>query len=213
MKTKLLILILALGIVPFLLEAQFYSPLPNFYKPIDSATIAKNKQEQLKKGETDFGMTMGAGYSSFAGGTMNSYIAPEFKYQVNENLRLNVTSIISRSNFSMNQGSSFMAAQSQPTNFGFRGSGIFTPTEKLSVRFSGTYMENDQSMMPLNRFPHQNQNMNYKSMSFGVGYQISKNSSVNVEFRFSNGNDGMFSPYNNSVYSPYNPYNPNHFGW
>jgi hypothetical protein len=212
MKTKTFIIILALGLLPYLAEAQFYSPLPKFYRPIDSATIAKNKQEQLKKGEADFGMTMGAGYSSFAGGAMNSYIAPNMKYQVTENFQLNVRSIISRSSINMSQGGSFAANQGQPTGFGFSSSGIYNPTEKLSVRFSGTYMENDQSMMPLKRSPQQNYNMNYKAMSFGVGYKISKKTSINFEFSFSNGTNNMYSPYHNNYYSPFSrPYN--HHGY
>jgi hypothetical protein len=216
MKTNIFIFILALGILPFLSEAQYYSPLPKFYRPIDSATIAKNKQEQLKKGEADFGMTMGAGYSSFAGGAMNSYIAPNMKYQVTENFQLNVQSIISRSSINMSQGGSFAANQSQPTGFGFSSSGIYNPTDKLYVRFSGTYMENDQSMMPLNRYPQQDQSMNYKSMSFGVGYKISEKTSINFEFGFSNGTNGMYSPYRNNYYSPfgsYNHYNHDPFRW
>lgn len=214
MKTKSILIILAITALPYLLNAQFYSPLPKFYQPIDSSTIAENKKQQMHKGETDFGVTMGTGFSSFAGGAMNSYIAPNMKYQLTEDFRLDLGTIISTTNSGLMQSSGFQANSNPPDNFGFSGRGIYTPNERLSLSFSGTYMESDNAMVPLNRYTQQNNQMNYKSMSFGMGYKISENSSISLEFRFSSGDNGMFSPYNNrSFNSPYRHYNNQPFFW
>ena len=213
MKTKTLLITIMIAVFPFLLEAQLYSPLPKFYQPIDSATIAKNKQKRMHKGETDFGVTMGTGFSSFAGGVMNSYIAPNMKYQLTEDFRLDVGTVISTTNSGLMQGGGFQANSNSPNNFGFSGRGVYTPTEKLSISFSGAYMEYDNAMQPFNRYPQQNNQMNYKSMSFGLGYQISENASINFEFGYSNGGNGLYSPYNNSFHSPFSPHNTQPFFW
>lgn len=213
MKTKTIIITIALITVPFFLKAQFYSPLPKFYQPVDSATIAENKKEQMHKGETDFGVTMGTGYSSFSGGVMNSYIAPKMKYQLTEDFRLDVGTMISTTNSGLSQSSIIQSSNNSPKNFGFSGRGIYTPTEKLSISFSGTYMEFDNAMQPFNHYPRQNNDMNYKSMSLGMGYEITEKSSINIEFRYSNGNNGMYSPYNNNFHSPHSPYNNQSFFW
>ena len=213
MKTKLILIILAITALPYFLNAQFYSPLPKFYQPIDSSTIAKNKRQQMHEGETDFGVTMGTGFSSFAGGAMNSYIAPNMKYQLTEDFRLDVGTVISTTNSGLMQNSSLQANSNNPDNFGFSGRGTYTPNERLSISFSGTYMESDNAMVPLNRNTQHNNQMNYQSMSFGMGYKISESSSINIEFRYSSGDNGMFSPYNNrSFNSPYRHHN-NHFFW
>ena len=201
------------AVFPYFLEAQIYTPLPKFYQPIDSATIAKNKQKQMHEGETDFGVTMGTGFSSFGGGVMNSYIAPNMKYQLTEDFRLDVGTIISTTNSGFMQGGGFQANSSSPNNFGFSGRGVYTPTEKLSISFSGAYMEYDNAMQPFNRYPQQNNEMNYKSMSFGLGYKISENASINFEFGYSNGGNGLYSPYNNSFHSPFSPHNTQPFFW
>jgi len=213
MKTKALLIIIMLAVFPFFLEAQYYSPLPKFYQPVDSATIAKNKQKQMHKGETDFGVTMGTSFSSFAGGAMNSYIAPNMKYQLTEDFRLDFGTIISTANSGLMQNAGFQANSNSPDNFGFSGRGIYTPTDKLSISFSGSYMKDNNPMHPFKRFPGQNNEMSYKSMSFGLGYEISENTSISFEFGYSNNNNGLFSPYNNNFNSPYNRYNNQPFFW
>jgi len=214
MKTKYILLIIGLFALPNFMNAQIYQQLPNFYHPIDSATIAKNMQEQqMKKGEADFGVTMGTGFSSFSGGMMNSYIAPNVQYQMTDNFRLNMTTMISTTNTNFGNGSSTFASQHDPKNFGISGSGIYSPSNKLTFSFSGTYLQ-DNSMQPFNRHPTQNPvNMDYKSMSLRMGYQISENSSLSIEFGFSNRQNGFYTPANPMYNGYHSPYGNQRFFW
>ena len=207
MKIKVLIIILL--VAPLSLMAQRYQPLPNFYRPIDSATVAQNKQQEQDK--TDFGVTLGTGFSSFSGNSMmQSYVAPHFNYQVNENLQLQFTGIVATSNgslFNNNQG--FVPSNNSAESYAFSGSGVYQATEKLTFSAGASYMEN--SMKPFNLYPNQQQT-DYKSFSFGMGYKFNENTSIGLEFRFSDGYNPYYSPYNN--FHNTNPFYSNHpFGW
>jgi long-subunit fatty acid transport protein len=198
-KKALIILFL---LVPFIGNAQIYKTLPNFYRPIDSATIAKNKADQGDK--TDFGVTVGTGFSSFSGNSMmQSYVAPHFNYKVNDKLQLNFSGVIANSNTSILGGSQpgFSVPRNGKESYALSGGSTYQATENFQIRMQGTYVEN--SMQPFNLYP-QNRNNSYKSFSFGMGYKFNENTSIGVEFRVSDGYNPYYSPY-------YNSYNRNPF--
>lgn len=216
MNRTVILFAVILGILSSLnTAAQRFMPLPKFYRPIDSAAIAEN-QQKLEKGQTDFGMTVGTGFSTGNyGSMMNSYIAPNVQYQATEDLQLNFSGIFSTGKGSLQPGGpSFSSGQLNPQSYGISGQGIYTPTNKLTVSFSGTVMENS-SIQPFNLYPSQNTNMNYKSMSLGVGYQFSEKTSISFQFRMSDGGNMFYSPYNNynQMYSPFNPYHQRTYPW
>jgi len=185
---------ICLLIMPFMGFSQSYRMLPDFYQPIDSATIAQNKKVQDK---TDFGVTLGTGFSSFSGNAMmQSYIAPHFNYQVNENIQFQFTGVIARSNSSLFSGGSqgLVPYNSQPNSYAISGSSIYQPNDKMQFHARGTYVEN--SMQPFSRFPQQQQT-EYKSISFGMNYKLGENASFGVEFQFSDGLNPYYSPYRN----------------
>lgn len=172
--------------------------LPDFYQPIDSATISQN---QTTQDQADFGVTLGTGFSSFSGNSMmQSFVAPHFRYRVNENLQVQFTGVIARSNSSLFSGSSqgFVPYSSQPNSYAISGSSVYQPNENMQFHARGTYMEN--SMQPFNRFPQQQQT-DYKSISFGMNYKLGENASFGVEFQFSDGLNPYYSPYNRMFHS------------
>ena len=187
--------------LPFMGMTQNYQVLPDFYRPIDSSAIAKNKASQDK---TDFGVTLGTGFSSFGGHSMmQSYVAPHFDFQVNEKLQLNFTGVFANSNSPvLNSNQGFVPAQRDGMqSYALSGSSVYQPNENFMIRVQGTYVEN--SMQPFSLYPQQG-NTDYKSVSLGMGYKFNENTSIGIEFRVSDGYNPYYSPY-------YNSYNTNPF--
>lgn len=198
---------LILIILPVFGYSQMYQPLPNFYRPIDSATIQKAESSQDDK--VDFGLTVGTGFTSFGGQSMmNSYVAPSIDYQVNPKLTLNFTGVISNFNQTpFGSGPNFNPSDGglMPLNnnnsFAISAGGTYKPNDRMYFRAEGQHAE--PSMTPFSLYPGQNRHSSdYNALSLGMGYKISENASIDFEFRFSEGNN----PYYNS-YSPYNRHN------
>lgn len=201
---KSFIIILSLLIAPLIGSAQFYQQLPDFYQPIDSAAIAQNNQADDK---TDFGVTLGTGFSSMSGNSfMRSYVAPHFKYRFSEDLQVSFTGVFSNSNNQLFTNTPAPAGQNNSMDsYGFSGSTIYKANENLTIRAQGSYMEN--SMQPFNLYPqNQNTKTDYKSLSLGMDYKLGKNSSIGIQFNFSEGYNPYYSPYQNRLYQPHNPF-------
>ncbi|MFP3860804.1 MAG: hypothetical protein ACLFUW_08275 [Bacteroidales bacterium] len=201
---KRLIIVLSLFIVPLIGSAQIYKQLPDFYQPIDSATLAQNKQADDK---TDFGVTLGTGFSSMSGNSlMRSYVAPHFKYRFSEDLQVSFTGVFANSNNELFSSTPAPGGQNSGIDsYGFSGSTLYKANENLTIRARASYMEN--SMQPFNLYP-QNQKIktDYKSLSFGMDYKIGENSRIGVQFNFSDGYNPYYSPYQNQLYQPQNPF-------
>ncbi len=210
--------ILAFIFLPVWGSGQIYQSLPNFYQPIDSSALQASVDK--KNDPVDFGVTIGTGFTSFSGyGTMNSYVAPHMQYQVNSNLSLNFSAIISNINaspFGGNPGiaasqNSMMPLNQDNRSYGFSVGGIYQPNNNMYVRAQGQYAEN--SMSPFSLYPYQNhQAPGFNAFSLGMGYKFSEKTSIDFEFRFSNGSNRYYNPYY-APYSPINSFNRNPFLW
>ncbi|MFW5915939.1 MAG: hypothetical protein ACOCTM_00555 [Bacteroidota bacterium] len=199
---KRLFYFLMLTILPAVGSSQMFQPLPNFYRPIDSSAIQKAKESNDK---LDFGVTVGTGFTSFSGHSMmNSFVAPSIDYEVNPDLTLNFTGVISNSNhspFSSVSGFNLSERGLMPMNtndnsYALSLGGTYQPNDRMYIRAQGEHAEN--SMAPFNLYPGQDinsQSNDYNSFSLGMGYKISENASIDFEFRYSDGFNS-YSPYN-----------------
>ncbi|MFO8235942.1 MAG: hypothetical protein R6U04_11125 [Bacteroidales bacterium] len=208
---KRLLIILALLVAPLIGLAQIYQHLPDFYQPIDSATIAKNKQADNK---TDFGVTVGTGFSSMSGNSfMQSYVAPRFSYRLTEDLQVSFTGVFANSNNELFSNNLAPKAQNSGLNsYAFSGSTTYQANENLTIRARGTYLEN--SMEPFNLYPqNQNGKNNFKSMSLGMDYKIGENSKIGIRFNVSDGYNPFYSSYQNGLYQRNPIHSTNPFFW
>ena len=202
-------------LVPILAMGQQYQMLPNFYRPLDPSAVEQSGQSETTD-KVDFNMTVGTGFSSFAGhSTLRSYLAPSVEYQVNPNLNLRFTTIFSNTN-ALSPGMAASASQTgkgMPLNqgnnsFAFSGEGIYQPNDKFYIRAGGQYA--DRSMQPFSLYPQSNQvNSDCKSFHLGMGYKISESSSISFRMQLSDGYNPYANPYNqmNSPFSPHNRFN------
>lgn len=204
---KKIIYFLIFTVLPLFGYTQVYQPLPNFYRPIDSDAIQKADNSQEDK--VDFGVTLGTGFTSFGGQSMmNSFVAPSIDYQVNPNLTLNFTGVISNfdqtpfgSGPNLSPSESGLMPLNNNNSFAISVGGTYQPNERMYFRARGQHAEN--SMMPFNLYPGQDMHSSdYNALSLGMGYKISENASIDFEFRFSEGNNPYYNPY-----SPYNRHN------
>ena len=207
---KGLIYTLMLLAVPLFGAAQQYQMLPNFYRPLNPSAIEQNKD--AGSDPVDFNMSVGTGFSSFAGqSTLNSWLAPSVGYQVNPNLRLQFTGVLANTN-ALSTGSAPVPAGQKgmmPYNtggqsFSFSGEGIYQPNENFYIRAGGTYA--DQSMTPFNLYPQDNRiSSDYKSIHLGMGYKISESSSIQFQMQLSEGYNPYGNPHMNSSTSFFAP--------
>ncbi|MCF8335718.1 MAG: hypothetical protein K9H65_03860 [Bacteroidales bacterium] len=214
---KKLFYFLILTILPVFGYSQIYQPLPNFYSPIDSSVIHNAKDSNEDK--VDFGLTVGTGFTSFSGHSMmNSYVAPSIDYQVNSNFSLNFTGVISNfnqspfsstANFSPS-GDGLMPMNTSNNSYAISAGGTYQPNDRMYISAQGQHAEN--SMAPFSLYPDQNnRSFDYNSFSLGMGYKISENASIDFEFRFSEGNNPFYTPYNR--YNSFDSFNRNRFYW
>jgi len=208
---KRMIYTLVLLGIPFLAGAQQYQMLPNFYRPLDPSAIEQARQDDNDK--LDFNMTVGTGFSSLGGqSAMNSWVAPSIGYQVNSNLRIQFTGVLSNNNiFSAPSApagqNGLMPINSGGNSFALSGEGIYQPNERFYIRAGGQYA--DRSMTPFHLYPQNNRmSSDYKSLHVGMGYKISENSSIQFQMQFSDGYNPYGNPYMNSYRSPYAPHSP-----
>lgn len=208
---KRLVYIMALLFLPVFGFGQLFQPMPNFYRPIDPATIQKAQSSREEK--VDFGLTVGTGFTSYSGHSMmNSYLAPSIDYRVNSDLTLNFTGVISNFNQSPFGGSAafnpsengLMPLSTDNSSYSISAGGTYQPNDRMYVRAQGQFSES--SMSPFSLYPGQNnQSQDFHSFSLGMGYKITENTSIDFGFRFSEGNNPFYNPY-----SPYNSYNSFH---
>ena len=206
---KRLAYIFILVALPVIGMGQHYQLLPNFYRPVDPSEIRQSNKTAGDK--LDFDMTVGTGFSSFAGqSSMNTYIAPSIGYQVNSDLSLRFTGIFSNTsgmpfgNASPGSPDGTFVPLNQSNNaFSISGQGLYQPTDRLYITAGGRYTEN--SMAPFRLYPQGNSFSNdYKSFNFGMGYKISEDASISFQMRFSDGYDPFANPYNMNRYrSPF----------
>lgn len=198
---KRLAYVVILVALPLIGMGQPYQLLPNFYRPIDPSQV--NQSGQGEDDKLDFNMTVGTGFTAFGGqSTMNSFLAPSIDYQVNSNLQLRLTGVVSNIQ-DLNAGNTPFSAQPlsarMPLNrnnntYAISGEGIYQPNERLYIRAGGAYAEN--AMAPFNRYPGNNNfSTDYKSVNFGMGYKISESSSISFQMRFSDGYNPFANPY------------------
>jgi hypothetical protein len=212
---KRLAYVFILVALPVIGMSQQYQLLPNFYRPLDPSEIRQSNKTAGDK--LDFDMTVGTGFSSFAGqSAMNTYIAPSIGYQVNSDLSLRFTGIFSNTSgmpfANASAGSPQGAfAPANPSNnaFTISGQGLYQPNDRLYITAGGQYTQN--SMAPFRLYPEGNDafSNDYKSINFGMGYKISEDASISFQMRFSDGYDPFANPYNRNRYhsSPfYQPY-------
>ncbi|MDA3781365.1 MAG: hypothetical protein PF487_14235 [Bacteroidales bacterium] len=190
--------------------------LPNYYLPIDSASIAQNKENKIQKSSTyskmNFRMSMGTGITSMSGiGTSsNTYLAPSIDYRLNENLNFHFSGIFSSNNmFNENNFNSTNIYNQPNNNWGVSGSGNYKIGNKTNIIGSGVYYNNSQSVFDQQYTNSLNQN--YSSVAVGVNYKISENVHIGAQVRFSNGinpyyNNPIFSGYNNNFNNMYSPF-------